>query len=432
MMERVDVLIVGAGSAGLSAAAETTRHGLATMLVDGRSSAGGQFYARPHADPLEGLPEELLAGIDVERLELRLGTSAWGVFDNRAVGLSRPGASEVIACDALVIATGAMERPQPFPGWDMPGVIAAGGMQLLVKESGVAPIGRVIVAGTGPFLLPVAAQLRVAGADVHDFVEAMPRRRLAGLLPALLRSPDRAREGISYARALRGVRMHFGATIAAAEPGVLALSSGERLPWDVLCIGHGFVPRLDLARLAGLAIAGGAILVDDRLATSRSGVFAAGEVTGVGGAPLAAVEGRLAGLAVAECAGRWTALSEVRFRSARKTRARLLRFARSLWATYGAFPPLALATPETTLCRCEGVTLGDIQASSSFWLPEEGARAAKAMLRCGMGPCQGAMCLAAVTSAVSSRSQADWAEPRVRPPLGTVTVGEIGDTAAAL
>ncbi|TMJ97724.1 MAG: FAD-dependent oxidoreductase [Actinobacteria bacterium] len=423
-MDRTDVLIVGAGPAGLSAAAETTRHGIDTVLVDSRPLAGGQFYARGAAT-IDGLPEQLLEGLDQGHLELRLGTDVWGVFPDEVVSLTREERSELIAYRVLVIATGAMERPQPFPGWELPGVMAAGAAQLLVKDSAAIPRGRVVVAGTGPFLLPVAAELLAAGADVGALVEAAPRRRLARLLPALIADQARGREAISYLRALRAVDKRFGARIQAAKPGVLVLSNGEELGWDVLCVGHGFVPRLQLARLAGLDVDEGRIGVASDLRTSRAGIYAAGEVTGVGGASLAAVEGRIAGLAIARDFGGWRRSSSTQFRRALARRRRLQAFARMLSSTYSAFGALELATPETVLCRCEGVTLAQVQAAAGFWMPGEGARAAKALLRCGMGPCQGELCLETVSAAVGGGHAARWSQPRVRPPIAPVSVAEL-------
>ena len=237
-----ELLVVGAGPAGLSAASEATRAGVRTLVLDAGESTGGQFYARPPGGAWdEGVPQALVTGARLELLDVRLRTAVWGAFGD-SVAVVREGHSSLVRPGSIVLATGATERVVPFPGWDQPGVVAPGGLQRLLKVARVVPNGAVVLAGSGPFLLAVAADLRRAGADVRAVVEARSRYELAGLLRGLARNPERRREAIGFARALRGVELRFGVSVRGAEEGSVRLSDGTRIPADVLCVGYGFRP----------------------------------------------------------------------------------------------------------------------------------------------------------------------------------------------
>jgi D-hydroxyproline dehydrogenase subunit alpha len=424
----VELLVVGAGPAGLAAASEATAAGVATMIVDSADATGGQYYARPPGGGFDdGLPPELTAGARSELIELRLRTAVWGAFGD-AVALVCDGRSELVRPAALVVATGAIERPLPFPGWDRPGVVAPGAVQRLLKVSAVVPEGRIVVSGSGPFLLAVASELRAAGADVCAIVERRTRRQLAPLAAAVLVDGARRREALRFGRRLRGVQMRFGAGVRSADGTGVTLTDGTRIAADVTCVGHGFLSRTELARQLGVAIApGGGIAVDAGQATSRAGVFAAGEATGIGGALLAAAEGRVAGLAAARHLG---VANPERASRLTTTRDRHARFARRLAVAYPEVALLGAATPETTICRCEHVTLAALRGAAALPVPADDPRAAKAELRCGMGACQGTMCAESVRAATGG--QGDLAErrlPRARPPLAPVTVEEIAVSA---
>ena len=423
---RAELVVVGAGPAGLAAAAAATGHGIRTLILDRRSQGGGQYYARPPARRwLDGLPGHILAGLEPQLLEVRLNAEVWGAFPERTLALSVEGnGSELVEAGSIVLATGASERPLPFPGWDGVGVMATGAAQLLLKESSVIPVGRVVIAGTGPFLLAVAAQLQIAGARVETLVEAQPLRRVARLLPGLLADPAMRTETIRYLRSLRGLNRRFGATITEAAPGELSLSTGERIPFDALCVGHGFTPRLELAMQLGCRIGPDGLIVSEDLATSEPGVRAAGEATGVGGARLALAEGRLAGLAAAREL-RPGSVADHELSTARSDSAKLRAFARRLFAAYEPLHALALATPETTICRCEGVSLGMIRAARASTPAGNHVRAMKALVRCGMGPCQGTMCMEAARAALGDEDRPGWSTPAARPPLGSVSVSAV-------
>ena len=425
-MEECDLLVAGAGPAGVAAAAEASRHGLRVIVVDPRPHAGGQYYARlPVADPFVGLPRLLTAGLDPARVSFWSQSEVWGVFGDR-LAVTTPEGSRLVTPAGVVVATGAVERPQPFPGWDHPSVMSAGAAQLLLKEQAVVPHGRVVVAGSGPFLVAVAGQLSRAGAHVA-LVEATPWRVLAQRLLPLLASRTYGPDGLRLAARLSGVRRIFGVQVVRKQGDQVVLSDGRQLGCDLLCVGYGFSPRLSLAQLLDCRTDGSGIVVDDDQRTSRPAVFAAGEVTGIGGALLATVEGRLAGLAAAADHRGGLPLDERRRRERlQQRRARLRRSAARLLGAYVQLAPLALATDETVICRCEAVTLGAVRGARLGAPPAEGTRALKALLRCGMGPCLGVFCKESLTAALGGPTMADYGtDVRPRPPIAAVTLAEI-------
>ncbi len=430
--ERVELLVIGAGPAGLAAAAEASAAGVETLVIDSTAATGGQYYARPSGSAhFDGLPEEVVGGLREDRVEVRLGTSAWGVFGDR-VALIDSRRSYVVEPSAVVLATGGYERPLPFPGWDLPGVVAPGGIQRLLKVSRVVPQGRIVIAGSGPFLLAVAADLRAVGADVVAVAESRSRRQLLGMVPEIARSRRQRRESLRMLRSLRGVSLRFGSGVERVSDGALILEGGERIEADLICVGHGFSPRLDLASAFGLRVEAGSVAVDKALATSREGLFAAGEATGIGGVVVAALEGRIAGRAAAQRLG--GVQGESRLVGLRRELAGPARFAARLERTYPAPAVLSKATPETTICRCEQVALASLTLATERPAAALDPRAIKAELRCGMGPCQGVVCQESVRAATGWQGESDLGHmPKVRPPLSFVTVGalaradEIGD-----
>jgi NADPH-dependent 2,4-dienoyl-CoA reductase/sulfur reductase-like enzyme len=316
----------------------------------------------------------------------------------------------------------------PFPGWDIPGVLTAGAAQALLAEHGVAVGKRVVVGGTGPFLLPVAAGLAEAGARVVGVFEAGdPRAWLARWRDVAAR-PSAIGEGAGYlARLARyGIRVvprtgvvaaHGdqrveGVTVARLDAGWRAVpGSARRVDCDAVAVGWGFTPRIELAVQAGCATRSGpdgAPLVDvDGLgASSVPGVYAAGELTGVAGAPLALVEGHAAGVAAAaHAAGRGQVAVAAR------SRARLVRFAAAMHAAHPVRDGwVTWLRPDTLVCRCEEVPLARVDEA----IGELGAtdpRTVKLLTRCGMGWCQGRICGEAVARLVAVRSSGP-ADPR--------------------
>lgn len=457
-MIRRALVIVGAGPAGMSAAIAAAEAGIQATVIDESLKPGGQIYRQPNgpAAPARGTPrpgEPLLSEFErrADRIELLSGAAAWGVFPNRQVAVSQGNDWQLIQADGLVLAPGAYEYVPPFPGWTLPGVMTPGAAQALVKSQQILPGRRVLVAGSGPFLLVVADQLHRSGMEVAGVVEAAHPRRVAGSLMGLCSRPDLIRQGWQLYRRLRraGVPFHFGHVVVSAtgndELREVTLAPCDR-SWqpdrtqartvsvDTLCVGYGFVPRTQLAQLAGCrlrheAARGGWVPeTDENLETSVTGVWAAGDGGGVGGALAAECQGKLAGLAAAHRLG---ALDRGAFDQRRnpvlRQLARLKRFAAALDQAFGIQPGLAcLATPETIVCRCEELTLADV--SSGLSAGGTNLRTLKVMTRLGMGPCQGNMCWPAMARWLQTQtgdSLAAIGPASPRPPIQPVGLGTL-------
>ena len=396
---RGDVVVIGAGPAGIAAAVHAAEAGARTLLLDEQARPGGQVWrgdppraARAWLDRLERSGAQVLAGATV--------------VDAPAPGellVARGDRPVRVRFERLVLATGARELFLPFPGWTLPGVVGAGGAQALLKAGARFDGRRVVVAGSGPLLLAVAAALRRNGARVVGVAEQASLARLAAFGASLWRAPRKLFEGVGYGAALAAVPYRTGAWVQEARgkgavDGVRVTDGRREWHWacDVLACGFGLVPSLELPRLLGCATSAGAVLVDAAQQTSVGGVFAAGEIVGIGGASQALATGAVAGLAAA---GR--AVPE-RLAARRVAEA---GFAARLVRAFALRPELRdLARPETLVCRCEDVSVGRLAAMAS-------AREAKLHTRAGMGACQGRVCGPALAVLRG------FAPDTVRPPL---------------
>ncbi|WP_053694896.1 FAD-dependent oxidoreductase [Streptomyces sp. NRRL F-5755] len=311
--------------------------------------------------------------------------------------------------DALVLCTGAYDRALPFPGWDLPGVVTAGAAQALAKGQRTAIGRRVVVSGTGPFLLPVTSSLLSVGARVLAVYEAgTPAAWLRAPVAALRDGSGKFPELLAYAATLARHRVPYrprravvaahgrdrveAVTVARLAPDWSVVPGTEHRIEDVdaLCVGYGFTPQLELALAAGCALRDGAwVAVGPAQQTSVPGVYAAGEPTGIGGAALAAAEGELAGLAAA----RWAGAPSGTARRAPAVRRRVIagrRFARLLAATHPVRPGWRTwPDADTLVCRCEEVPYGQVRTDL---LSADGMRTFKLATRVGLGPCQGRIC----------------------------------------
>jgi len=412
MMRRTDVLVIGAGPAGIAAATAAAKHGCSTIVLDDNVAAGGQIWrggidsARTKEDPaktkaiaaLRSSGAEILAGRQV------VDQPAPGVL--RAVITMADGTrAESFAWDRLILATGARERFLPFPGWTLPGVFGAGGLQALVKGGFYVEGKRVVVAGSGPLLLAVAAHLQEYGAKVVAIAEQAPLRQLLPFAASLLGSSlGKLLQGARYRASLARTPYRMGCWPVAVEGeesvrGV-RLTNGRRVwsePCDLLACGFHLVPNTELAELLGCKLRGDFVEVNVRQQTSVANVFCAGEPTGIVGLEAALIQGEIAGLSAAGAARE---ASELYGRRSREQ-----AFARRLEAAFRLRPELrSLAVPDTIVCRCEDVPFSQLQEHIS-WTD------AKLQTRCGMGPCQGRICGSAVQTLFN------WRATSVRPPL---------------
>lgn len=463
----VDIAIVGAGPAGLAAAREISAAGATAAILDSYARPGGQYFkqtpesyrakqpGRLHHDYA---PAQALFGVagSSPRLTLLNNTTVWTAYATKggfSLHCTSPGEGGLeIRARKVVLAPGAHDRALPFPGWDLPGVMTAGAIQTLAKSQRVLPGRKIVLSGSGPFLLPVAALLAESGANLAGVFEAARPQEMLRYGPAAWTGRAKLGEGAGYLRVLRRyvVPYQFGRAVVRAEGenqvervGVARLNpdwtiipgSLETLETDTVGVGYGFSPSTDLSQLLGCEhryepIQDASFAVHDtRQQSSRPGVFVAGEICGIGGSAVALPQGAIAGLAAALDLDRPTgskSAAHARLASFQKEARQAQTFAGTLNRIFALRPGWQTwATPETIICRCEEVTLGKIQtAVRDFDL--KNVKAVKLTTRCGMGLCQGRVCGPAVSSFTATLTGRDPAEigsfsnrPIIRPvPLG--------------
>jgi len=406
-----DVLIVGAGPAGLAAAYGAARdRGRRVTVVDDNPEAGGQIWRaeiegqRKPRSPEAQVWFERLRNVEIELIS---GARVFQQSEPRKLlaETARGGVCELVF-ESLVLATGARERFLPFPGWTLPNVMGAGGLQALVKGGLPVKRKRIVVAGSGPLLLAVANYLREHGADVVCVAEQASQRNVMRFGLGLVNNLGKLSQAYSF---LKGFKYLTDCWVTAAHgdedlKSVTLRRGGKR--WSVSCdylaCGFHLVPNLELAELLGCEIERGAVRVDELQQTSVPQVYAAGESTGIGGLELSLAEGEIAGLTIAG--------KHDEARRLFPARAKQQRFADLMNRTFALRDELkTLAEAETIVCRCEDVVFERLRAHDSW-------RAAKLQTRCGMGPCQGRICGSAVEFLFG------WKAESVRPPILPVRV----------
>jgi NADPH-dependent 2,4-dienoyl-CoA reductase/sulfur reductase-like enzyme len=405
------VVVVGGGPAGLAAAAHAAEGGASVLLLDRALRPGGQIWRHRAAPPAE-------ARIWIDRVDRSGATRLFGatVVDAPAPGrliVEHEGRGRRVHYGRLVLATGARERFLPFPGWTQPGVIGVGAAQALLKQGARFVDRRVVVAGTGPLLLTVAAALAADGARVVGIAEQAPLGRLVGFGRTLVRHPRKAAQGLGYGTRLLGVPYRTGSWVRSAEghdavERVRLTDGKHEWSWecDALACAYGLVPNLELPRLLGCETAGERLVLDETQCTTLPGVLAAGELGGIGGDGHALVTGAVAGLGAA---GRSVPASLLRARERERA------FAAAYAETFALRDELrSLASPETVVCRCEDVPLARIESCRS-------SREAKLMTRAGMGPCQARVCGPALSFLRG------WESDSVRSPLEPVPLSVLED-----
>lgn len=462
-----DLLIVGAGPAGLAAARTATAAGLSVIVADERSKPGGQYYKQPghgldvdesaidHQFAEGRALARAVAATSVQLLSECLIWSASieaGVIRAEATLAAGPAR---IDARRIIIATGAAERPWPVPGWTLPGVMTTGAAQTLLRSGAVAPGRRVLVAGNGPLNLQLATELVAAGVDVVAVIEQAGRpgpsavsaalamlatdaRLVATGLDQLLRL-HRADVPVLYGHVLTRIEGQDRAERVTVAPvgadGTLG-AAVRAFAVDAVCIGAGFQPQADLARALGCAMTwhdgAAAVVRDDVGRTNLCQLFVAGDGGGLGGARAALAQGALAGLAAArDLVGLLP--DGLRKLEAAEHRAltRARRFQAGLWRL---FAPRRLSepltAPDTPICRCEDVNFGTVDA-----LIAEGARDAgsiKRATRLGMGRCQGRYCGPLLAQRLASAAGRDATETDLfapRPPFKPVSVAQLAASA---
>lgn len=418
-----DLIVIGGGPAGMAAAATAGALGMKVVLLDEQHRPGGQIYRNVGiadasvksllgADYVAG--ESLLRQFNDAAVDYRAGALVWDVDRERTVTIVAGDQAERLSAPHLLIATGALERPSPVPGWTLPGVMNAGAAQIALKSGPSIPEGKVVLAGTGPLLLLVACQLIAAGADVAALVETAPREnRFVALrkLPRAVIAPAPLIKGVHMLRKLHKSRArwyrHASNLMIDGDTQAKALcfdadGKHHELSADLILLHHGVVPNTQLTRLLRLehrwddAQIAWRPVRDAWGASSLSGVWIAGDGAGIEGARAAQASGALAALDIAHaagritqadrdrCAGTWRRVS-MRERAARPFLDALFR------------PPDWIGVPgnDTIVCRCEEVTAGRIRDMAGMGCA--GPNQTKFFSRCGMGPCQGRLCGLTVT-----------------------------------
>ena len=405
-MTAFDVVVIGAGPAGMAAASTAAHQGCSVCLIDDNASCGGQIWRNCELHAKHAVQPQsfihLRQSLKNERVDLRTGTTVVAQPAPKVLRIETGSGFEDVHYRKLILATGARELFLPFPGWTLPGVMGVGGLQAMTKAGLPIRGKRVVLAGSGPLLLAVAAALSREGARVLGIFEQAPFPKLAKFCMQLLQYPGKLRDGAVYRAAT------FTTSFRTASWPVRAL--GDRLlqsvdisingsirnfPCDYLGCAFHLVPNLELPRLLGCEVQDGFVLVNNLQETSVKEVYCVGEPTGIGGLDKALCEGEIAGLA---CAGRSaTHLSRKRDRHA--------QFAQHLNRAFSLRSELAgLAEPGTLICRCEDVPRSALAEARSW-------REAKLHTRCGMGPCQGRIC------GPASELLFRWDSAQVRPPV---------------
>ena len=444
MNSSYDVIVVGAGPAGLAAASVTARAGLSTLLVDENPGVGGQIYRGITTTPVSSraiLGEDYWAGTTLAAeakasgAEIVNGATVWSLDPEKLVGISVGGAARLIQASRVIVATGSQERPFPIPGWTLPGVMTAGAAQTALKAHGLVPSGRTVLAGSGPLLWLLAAQLLRARAKIDAILDTTPRLNWARALfelPDFLLSPYFGK-GLGLLREVRGkVPVHATSSVEAVGTEKLTevVFDGGRLPADLLLLHQGVVPNVNLAMAAGAAHEWNSRqlcfqpVLDEDFNSSVPGIAVAGDGAGIGGATAAAERGRIAGFSAVRALRPEASVPEMQpFRQKLQREEMGRGFLDWLYRPANA---LRLPTGDTIACRCEEVTAEQVRATTRMGC--EGPNQMKAFLRCGMGPCQGRLCGLTVTELIAVERQVSPAEVgyyRLRPPVKPITLGEL-------
>lgn len=457
-MKRVDVLVVGAGPAGLSAALAAHGGGLSVLVVDEQPQPGGQIYrnlrGNPLQDPARILGADYVAGqplldrFAASGIDHLPRTRVWQIGDGPVAYLSGPPGKPPpgpVAARFVVLAAGAQERPFPLAGWTTPGVMTVGAAQILLKTAGLLPPRDGVLIGGGPLLYQFAWQVCQAGGRLQAIVDARgpvaPTRLLRGL-PGALRSPVLLHRGLQLLAALRrhGIRRIEGADAIRLlgerqVSGVHFVAEGRQhtIETSSVLLHAGLMPDTSFSSALGLEHAWNPdqhawqVRRNAWQESSRPGFFVVGDGGRIAGAEAAQLSGRIAALEIARQSGRISARQRDEhagplFRQWRRKLAPRL-FLDALYP-----PPRACFSPpdEALVCRCENVTAEAIRHAAR--LGGAGPNQIKALTRAGMGACQGRMC-ACVTAALAAEASGlhiqDAGMLRGRYPVKPVTLEEI-------
>lgn len=449
-MEELDLIIIGAGPAGMAAADEAARGGATVLILDDQAHPGGQIYRNVGAngDDLSYLGKDysagarLVAGLDHANISFEASATVWRIEAGPRIVWSQNGKSQIARARHVVLAVGAQERPIPFDGWTLPGVMPVGGAQILMKSSRLLPKDAVL-AGSGPLIYLVASQLIDAGAPPLALVEtqtAGSMLRALKHLPRALRGTSTLAKGLGLIRKVRsaGVPRYQGASsfsATATDDDTLRFSfvskgRSQELECSLLLVHQGVVPSTHMSRAAGIRHTWDSkqLALKPKIRsiwgeTSKSGIHIVGDASGIGGADAAIAAGRLAAINVLFCLNRIDQRTRdtiaTRYRRAYRKAMSVRPFLDTAYA-----PPAEFLSPKgkTIICRCEDITAAEVACSIAQGA--SGPRQVKASVRAGMGPCQGRMCELAVRGMLRTHGIEPEAS-RVRSPIKPIKLGEL-------
>jgi thioredoxin reductase/bacterioferritin-associated ferredoxin len=460
----VSLAIIGAGPAGLSAAAQAAKLGIDTVVLDMHAQAGGHFFSLPPDEfqllhPKKDIEEgkSIINQAKNAGAEILTGAEVWGIYPEDPFRICLSGSEpKEIRASKIILAPGAIERSYPFPGWTLPGVLTAGGALSLLKNQKILPGQRVLISGTGPLQLALAAQLASYDVDVEGVLELESRGSLLDSWRSMISAAsqyERIWEGLNYLLKLRSRKVPYlfgwsviralgekevgGAVIAqVGNTGKPMPGSEKTIEVDCICLGYGLLPDTQFTRLlecAHILHPQLHVLVpvrDEWLQTSLAGVFAVGDAADINGKVAATLEGRLAAIGVALQSGQ---IDEAQACQLSKSFLPKLsierRFAQQLLRVFNLPPdPCVLADPETVICRCECITYQQIQEAI-----RDGATSVQAVKyhsRAGMGWCRGITCAPLISQIISQQGGIDLeyaSRASTRPPIFPVALEDALD-----
>ena len=396
-----EIVIVGAGPAGLAAALAAAKSSQRIALLDNNPAMGGQIWRAGPIFPVPQLAESMRQQVlAASNIQLLTSTKIVAAPHDGKLLVEMTDQSLILSYQKLIVCTGAREIFLPFPGWTLPGVTGAGGLQALIKAGTPVKNEKIVIAGSGPLLLASADTARKAGAEVLYIAEQAKKSSVFKFACQLWRWPEKLYQALFLPHRLYKTNSYVLEAIGTDKLERVRLQTPQgivEIECDRLACGFGLTPNTQLAQLLGCDIHNHAVKVDELQRSSRANIFAAGECTGFGGSELALFEGSIAGLAAIE---NWE-----QARDLFKKRQHFQNFADLLNDSFLLRDELkTLAKPDTIFCRCEDVTYAKVAARCN-WID------AKLHTRCGMGACQGSTC------ATSARFIFDWQTPNARPPL---------------
>lgn len=459
-MDERDFIVIGSGPAGLAAAITAAKVGLRVTVIGEDATIGGQIFRQLmpplkfHERGFDIQEEKIFMKLrnEWEQLNIQFFNKAivWAVFDDKVVALNNPEYS-LLKTKRLLISEGAYETPVAFPGWTLPGVMTLGAIQTLLKGQGVVPAGKIVVAGTGPLLYYTASQLLNNGAYVKGIIEAASFAQVSSWAGRLWRAPGILAKGFKYIATIKKNRIpiYFSSVVKEARGDERLreieyvkvnhlwkpeTGTEQRMKADVLCMNFGFTPSTQLSHMVGCAhscdskVRGWIPIFNSSFETTQGGVFVAGDGTGIGGAKIAILQGRIVATEVARQLGAIKDIEAASLFGRLKRQISHHRWYQNFLNKIYSFRPglLDLLTDDTLICRCEEVNYRMV--SDAIKKGSASIEQIKRLTRIGMGKCQGRFCypsLVGILSRIKTQEQLTREDFSARPPVRPIPLGEL-------